>query len=286
MIALLPIRGWVGDVMATEMASSRPALLSATKIIADYAQPVWADGHFGHDSAAPEPVAVAAAPDCAGHGGGDSTATTSAHCEVCPACQACHTVALSPIADASAPVLVPLPPPHSPVARFASADTAQGQKPPISWHSGPNWACTRLRHGFKRPVSPSTPGFVAMPAIAPLVFQENCVNLRLISTPRATLVCLAAGLASALGSAALAQTPTPAAPAASGFQSALEGYQPYTDEKIAPWKEANDNVGRIGGWRAYAKEAQQAQQAPAAAGAAGQPDPHAGHGKPPQDKKP
>ncbi len=112
------------------------------------------------------------------------------------------------------------------------------------------------------------------------------MNLRLISTPRATLVCLAAGLASALGSAALAQTPTPAAPAASGFQSALEGYQPYTDEKIAPWKEANDNVGRIGGWRAYAKEAQQAQQAPAAAGAAGQPDPHAGHGKPPQDKKP
>ncbi len=67
---------------------------------------------------------------------------------------------------------------------------------------------------------------------------------------------------------------------------ALDGYQPYTDEKIQSWKEANDSVGRIGGWRAYAREAQQVQQTPAASGAAGQPDPHAGHGKPPQDKKP
>lgn len=128
-----------------------------------------------------------------------------------------------------------------------------------------------------------------MPAIAPLVFQENCVNTRLISTPRAALVCLAAGLAATLGGAALAQAPAPDARTARGFQSALEGYQPYTDEKIAPWKEANDSVGRIGGWRAYAREAQQAQQgqqAPAAPGAAAQPDPHAGHGKPPQDKKP
>ena len=112
------------------------------------------------------------------------------------------------------------------------------------------------------------------------------MNLRLISKPRAALAGLAAGLASALGGAAIAQTPAPAAPAATESRSALDGYQPYTDEKIAPWKEANDSVGRIGGWRAYAKEAQQAQQAPAAAGAAGQPDPHAGHGKPLQDKKP
>ncbi|GAB3478485.1 hypothetical protein GCM10011496_16870 [Polaromonas eurypsychrophila] len=131
MIALLPIRGWVGDVMATEMASSRPAVLAATNTIADLTPLVWADGHFDHASAAPQPVA--ATPDCAGHGNGDSPAPASgAHCEVCPACQACHTVALSPTADTTAPVLAPLSPSHSPVARFASADTAQGQKPPIS----------------------------------------------------------------------------------------------------------------------------------------------------------
>lgn len=73
--------------------------------------------------------------------------------------------------------------------------------------------------------------------------------------------------------------PSTASPAI--YQSALEGYQPYRDEKIKPWKESNDTVGKIGGWRAYAKEvaepaASQGGAAPAAPGAA---NPHAGHGK-------
>ena len=42
------------------------------------------------------------------------------------------------------------------------------------------------------------------------------------------------------------------------------------------FKEANDEAGRIGGWREYAKEARQAQKPDAAA----KPDPHAGHAKP------
>jgi outer membrane protein TolC len=46
-------------------------------------------------------------------------------------------------------------------------------------------------------------------------------------------------------------------------------YQPFVDEKITSWKAANDKVGQIGGWRAYAKEAQAnaalASSAPAAA---------------------
>ncbi len=42
-----------------------------------------------------------------------------------------------------------------------------------------------------------------------------------------------------------------------GFQSAFEGYKPYTDEKTGNWVEANDTVGKIGGWRVYAKEARQ-----------------------------
>ena len=56
------------------------------------------------------------------------------------------------------------------------------------------------------------------------------------------------------------------------YRSALEGYQPFTDSKPVPWREANDNVGRIGGWRAYANEAQ--GTAPAGQG------PHSGHAKP------
>jgi hypothetical protein len=39
------------------------------------------------------------------------------------------------------------------------------------------------------------------------------------------------------------------------FKSTLEKYKPYTDEKIQSWKGANDEVGKIGGWRAYLKEA-------------------------------
>ncbi|WP_309678600.1 hypothetical protein [Polaromonas sp.] len=74
------------------------------------------------------------------------------------------------------------------------------------------------------------------------------------------------------------------------FHSALEGYQSYTEEKTVDWKEANDGVGRIGGWREYAKQAQQPDKGDAAsaastttaapAAASAKPDPHAGHAKP------
>lgn len=65
---------------------------------------------------------------------------------------------------------------------------------------------------------------------------------------------------------------TPLAPAP--YQSAFEAYQAYGDDKLLPWKEANDTVGRIGGWRAYAREAQgtqpdAAKQAPGAGPAPG-----------------
>lgn len=73
---------------------------------------------------------------------------------------------------------------------------------------------------------------------------------------------------------ALAQTP-PSAPARAAsastvkptlYQSAFEGYRRFEDEKVQSWREANDNVGRIGGWQSYAREAagQVTPQAPAA----------------------
>ena len=49
------------------------------------------------------------------------------------------------------------------------------------------------------------------------------------------------------------------------YRSAMEGYKPYTDEKVIDWKQANDITGRIGGWREYAKEAQQPDAADASA---------------------
>jgi hypothetical protein len=52
--------------------------------------------------------------------------------------------------------------------------------------------------------------------------------------------------------------PAPAANtiASQAYRSAFDAYQPFTDEKISPWRETNDTVGRIGGWRAYAREVQ------------------------------
>jgi hypothetical protein len=31
------------------------------------------------------------------------------------------------------------------------------------------------------------------------------------------------------------------------YRSAFEGYRPYADEPLAPWREVNDTVGRVGG---------------------------------------
>lgn len=46
------------------------------------------------------------------------------------------------------------------------------------------------------------------------------------------------------------------------YTSPITDYQPFVDEKITSWKGANDKVGQIGGWRAYAKEAQQPENTP------------------------
>jgi hypothetical protein len=108
--------------------------------------------------------------------------------------------------------------------------------------------------------------------------------------PALSLAALA--LTAGLASAQTSQPQAPSAAAVPAYRSALEGYRPFSDEKLAPWKESNDNVGRIGGWRVYAKEAQGAASGPAPAArpaaaapqpasapkpAASAPDPHSGH---------
>jgi len=60
------------------------------------------------------------------------------------------------------------------------------------------------------------------------------------------------------------------------YRSALEGYQPYSENKMVPWKEANDTVGKVGGWRAYAKEAAEGRGQQEQQGHTG----HAGHSAP------
>ncbi len=45
-----------------------------------------------------------------------------------------------------------------------------------------------------------------------------------------------------------------------GYSSVFDNYQPYEYLPDIGWREANDEVGKIGGWRSYAKLVQQAQK--------------------------
>lgn len=59
-----------------------------------------------------------------------------------------------------------------------------------------------------------------------------------------------------------AETPAERAPDAQAtYQSALQGYRPFADEPVRPWREVNDEVGKLGGWRAYGRESYEARQA-------------------------
>ena len=146
MILLLPLRGWMGDAMGTEMGARHMAgplgnTFVAMKTIATYAHETAATGHFHHDMAAPQATepsrSVRAAHDCTGHGAQEVSRANDADasadsCGTCQACQACHTVALSQRPMGMTAVFSPLMLPTLPAARFASADAALGQKPPIS----------------------------------------------------------------------------------------------------------------------------------------------------------
>ena len=126
LILLLPLRGWVGDAMATQMALS--------------GQHAPASGAMQHADSDSEPahslvtiIASAAAEDCAGHTGAQDTGDESdaAHCEACAMCQTCHTVAvLQPPALLAATQSSPTSPPAI-MQVFTSADRALFLKPPI-----------------------------------------------------------------------------------------------------------------------------------------------------------
>lgn len=49
---------------------------------------------------------------------------------------------------------------------------------------------------------------------------------------------------------------------ATGYHSAFARYRGLGDDPPLSWREANDAVARIGGWRAYAREAQQSAPLP------------------------
>lgn len=46
------------------------------------------------------------------------------------------------------------------------------------------------------------------------------------------------------------------------YRSAFSDYKPNAEAKVGAWRELNDTVGRIGGWRVYAREAREPVAAP------------------------
>ncbi len=75
-----------------------------------------------------------------------------------------------------------------------------------------------------------------------------------------------------LAAQAQAQSPAPTRPdpldpkaqvASVRYESSFSAFRRTGDDKPVAWREANDAVARIGGWRVYAREAQQPDPAKA-----------------------
>ena len=78
--------------------------------------------------------------------------------------------------------------------------------------------------------------------------------MRFFFARRQAFICLAW----LLPAGSWAESPDPldaqAATPALHYQSPLKAYQGFTEQPLHDWREANDLVGRIGGWRTYAQE--------------------------------
>ena len=140
MIALLPLRGWVGDSMATQMAVSAHVQQEiATESIAVHAHHSGAAAHL-HDETLSDVKPVLNAgemSDCHSQHAltsskaiGDSAA--EGHCDTCTSCQACFFVALMIQSTVQQANPAPHGVPFASGSTFTSAASAQGFKPPIS----------------------------------------------------------------------------------------------------------------------------------------------------------
>lgn len=124
MIALLPLRGWVGDVMAMEPTNSpQPAhhaagMSAPAAMVMANCHEAPAAGHHGHAADAAQP---GSADD--EHAAGD--------CGSCSLCQICHSVALTAVLPPLPAAVLPGVAPASSQPLYASAERALGDKPPI-----------------------------------------------------------------------------------------------------------------------------------------------------------
>jgi hypothetical protein len=114
MIALLPVRGWVGNAMAVGMAPQQALAIAAP----------------GPASAAHETPAMP--PDCPMHAQtGEEETPAGTYCSSCTTCQLCLALASFTWGSAASAVLAPHAGPSGGGERFSSADGSSRLKPPI-----------------------------------------------------------------------------------------------------------------------------------------------------------
>jgi hypothetical protein len=133
MIALLPIRGWLGDAMAVEMV--RHSLPAAALLVSQQAS---SSGAMAAEAHCHEAMGADSSMDAMAHAAGSHDSSSNDNdadhqgCGTCTACQVCHTVALGGMPLIDTVHSAPQAPPAAHAARFASAEPAPGLKPPIS----------------------------------------------------------------------------------------------------------------------------------------------------------
>ena len=116
MILLLPLRGWMGEAMATEMATMNIVATQATNTLDSIDLPI----ENGMS-------------DCDMHKTAKTnTAETSDTKSTCTHCQACHATGLVSTVQIASFDQVQYAQPLAQNSQFASASIAHSQKPPIS----------------------------------------------------------------------------------------------------------------------------------------------------------
>lgn len=127
LIALLPLRGWVGDAMALSMLEAHGAaavVAAADAVIAPHDQPTHDhNGHHDHGSPHAAPAQADARAD-SDHG----PAGAQAHL----LCEVCNGPVLSPPASAVVVTAIEHAPRVERQQRFASLAPRQPTKPPIA----------------------------------------------------------------------------------------------------------------------------------------------------------
>jgi hypothetical protein len=134
MVVLLPLRAWVGEAMAAQVAQQQMAGTSATDRHAhgDAHERAAAYVH-GHEHApgAADECDHGSAPEAAA---GDTVQPTTGHgdCPTCASCQICSTVALSAAAWPHSPDRFSHPRPQALQPSYSSVEPTLAFKPPRS----------------------------------------------------------------------------------------------------------------------------------------------------------